>query len=48
MAGIAKRNTNMIHPPQSGLAITPGGSRTPNPRLRRPMLYPVELQALIV
>ena len=23
----------------------PGGNRTPNPRLRRPMLYPVELQA---
>ena len=27
---------------------TPGGSRTPNPRLRRPMLYPVELQALVL
>src|SRR5512141_2903296 len=23
----------------------PGGSRTPNPRLRRPMLYPAELRA---
>ncbi len=23
---------------------TPGGSRTPNPRLRRPMLYPIELR----
>ena len=25
---------------------TPGGIRTPNLRLRRPLLYPVELQAL--
>ena len=25
---------------------TPGGIRTPNPRFRRPMLYPVELRAL--
>ena len=25
--------------------ITPGGTRTPNPRFRRPMLYPVELRA---
>ena|GEM_PF-4825813 len=23
---------------------TPGGIRTPNPRFRRPMLYPVELR----
>src|SRR6476659_8594644 len=23
-----------------------GGNRTPNPRLRRPMLYPIELRAL--
>src|SRR5262249_16840897 len=27
-------------------ASTPGGIRTPNLRLRRPLLYPVELQAL--
>ena len=26
----------------------PGRTRTFNPRLRRPMLYPVELQALMV
>ncbi len=24
---------------------TPGGIRTPGPRLRRPLLYPTELQA---
>jgi hypothetical protein len=24
---------------------TPGGNRTPDPRLRRPMLYPTELRA---
>ena len=24
---------------------TPGGTRTPNPRFRRPMLYPIELRA---
>ena len=23
----------------------PGGTRTPNPRFRRPMLYPIELRA---
>src|SRR5260370_41717204 len=27
-------------------STTPGGIRTPNLRLRRPLLYPVELQAL--
>jgi hypothetical protein len=26
----------------------PGRTRTFNPRLRRPMLYPVELQALMI
>ena len=26
------------------IASTPGGSRTPNPQLRRLMLYPVELR----
>gem|GEM_PF-5242038 len=30
-----------------GLRVTsaPGGTRTPNPRFRRPMLYPIELRA---
>ena len=28
-----------------GLLCAPEGSRTPNPQLRRLMLYPVELQA---
>ena len=29
----------------SGMSGAPGGIRTPDPRLRRPMLYPTELQA---
>ncbi len=29
----------------SGFLCTPGGSRTPNPRIRSPMLCPVELRA---
>ena len=30
------------------LKSTPGGIRTPNPRFRRPMLYPVELRVRAV
>jgi hypothetical protein len=30
------------------LTITPGGIRTPNLRFRRPLLYPVELQAQVI
>ena len=34
-------------PEKTGFSIiTPGGIRTPNLRLRRPLLCPVELQAL--
>src|SRR5262249_5323114 len=29
-------------------SITPGGTRTPNLRFRRPLLYPVELRALAI
>src|SRR5947209_16136942 len=32
--------------PQGPYGSTPGGIRTPNLWLRRPLLYPVELQAL--
>ena len=31
--------------PLARSAITPEGTRTPNPRFRRPVLYPVELRA---
>ena len=31
--------------PNSVRAFTPEGTRTPNPRFRRPVLYPVELRA---
>jgi hypothetical protein len=34
--------TTELHPPQVG---APEGIRTPDPRLRRPLLYPTELQA---
>ena len=34
------------HPPYSKKHV-PGGTRTPDPRLRRPMLYPAELLAHI-
>ncbi len=29
------------------LTSTPGGTRTPNPRFRRPMLYPIELRTQV-
>ena len=32
-------------PPFFNVIFAPGGSRTPDPRLRRPLLYPTELQA---
>ena len=32
-------------PENAALSGAPGGSRTPGPRLRRPLLYPAELQA---
>ena len=35
--------TTSPHPPHT----VPGGTRTPDPRLRRPMLYPAELLAHI-
>lgn len=53
--GITIRDsTAELHPPQkrhyamlpSALAGLPGGSRTPDPRLRRPLLYPAELRAV--
>src|SRR5512138_866221 len=31
--------------PDAGGGGAPGGSRTPDPRLRRPLLYPAELRA---
>jgi hypothetical protein len=37
--------TDMISPWNIG---APGGIRTPDPRLRRPMLYPTELQARLL
>ena len=46
LAALAKRAN------RRGVAIsqmeksTPGGIRTPNPRFRRPMLYPIELRVL--
>src|SRR5262249_22597705 len=36
------------HPDASPCTSTPGGSRTPNLRIRSPPLYPVELRALIL
>ena len=32
------------HPTERMINGAPGGSRTPNPRIRNPMLYPVELR----
>jgi hypothetical protein len=55
--GITIRDsTAELHPPQKphyatlpgALAGLPGGSRTPDPRLRRPLLYPTELRAVPV
>ena len=43
------RSTTELYPPQalgqSPTISAPGGIRTPDPRLRRPLLYPTELQA---
>ena len=36
------RSTTELYPPCHS---APGGARTPDPRLRRPLLYPTELQA---
>src|SRR5437764_12976242 len=44
LAGIAKRGGRMWGNRRG--ETTPGGIRTPNLWLRRPLLYPVELQAL--
>jgi hypothetical protein len=35
------------HQPAPFFASTPEGTRTPNPRFRRPVLYPVELRAQV-
>ena len=32
-------------PAKQGVAITPGGIRTPDRRIRNPLLYPSELRA---
>ena len=37
--------SDWVSPPTAVLPNTRGGTRTPNPRLRRPMLYPIELRA---
>ena len=34
-----------LHPPSNNRSGAPEGIRTPDPRLRRPLLYPTELQA---
>ena len=39
------RSPTELYPP-NGEAGAPEGIRTPDPRLRRPLLYPTELQAL--
>ncbi len=52
--GQKRRRRKALHRPSAcgvwgysdGCGSAPGGSRTPNPRFRRPMLYPVELRAL--
>ena len=41
----ANENTIPKVPKNAVLGGAPGGSRTPGPRLRRPLLYPAELQA---
>ena len=53
--GLAGASPSRFRPPQNrtarnpsdrlpGTPIAPGGIRTPNPRFRRPMLYPIELR----
>jgi len=42
--GIAAGPQNAQIPEKNG---APGGNRTPDPRLRRPMLYPTELRARV-
>src|SRR4026209_2408529 len=44
MADNIRRTDAGVHRPGPGRSA-PGGNRTPNHRLRRPVLYPVELQA---
>lgn len=39
--GIKRKSRKRAHYKQTS---TPGGIRTPNPRFRRPMLYPIELR----
>ena len=37
-----------INVPDGAKGSTPGGTRTPNPRFRRPMLYPIELRVQVL
>lgn len=41
-------HVDMVTPPGTPGCGAPGGTRTPDPRLRRPLLYPAELRALVL
>jgi hypothetical protein len=40
-----RRHKNRVPAGENAVSIAPGGTRTPNPQLRRLMLYPIKLQA---